>query len=236
MKSAPMLLLSLFMLSPSGGATPPLLPSNVRIHDLAIAAGALREFDVELPRTEKWLAWELNSVGEDNELAGTLLLSMADGQPLRETRLDGRKHVGGLVALPASAASRRVRVSLRGGAQDTRADLALLPTRPQLKSGQPVAVFARRRGTDAFSETLEMRLTKASDVDLRTWGGDASAALVVRGPVGGGGFPVPVCENTGDAWRRCTLPALEAGVYHVSVEGSGGPVQLLANWSAMEGS
>lgn len=235
MKSAPMLLLPLFLLSPSGGATPPLLPPNVRIHDLAIAASALREFDVELPRTEKWLAWELTPAAADTALAGTLLLSMAEGQPLREIHLDGLKQAGGLVDLPASATSRRVRVSLRGGAQDTRADLVLLPTRPQLKSGQPVAVFARRRGSEAFSETLEMRLSKPSDVDLRTWGGDASAALVVRGPVGGGGFPVPVCEDAGNAWRRCTLPALGAGVYHVSVEGSGGPVQLLANWSAVAG-
>jgi len=231
------LLLPLLLLPPSAVAAPvpPLLPVNVRIHDLNIAAAALREFDVEVPRTEKWLAWELSAVASGSVLTGTLSMSTADGQPLREIPLDGLAQTGGLVGIPAGATSRRVRVSLRGGAQDMRADLSLLPTRPQLKSGQPVPVFARRRGSDAFAETLEMRLTKPSDVDLRTWGGEANAKLVVKGPVGNGGFPQPVCEDAGDAWRRCTLPALEAGLYHVSVEGSGPAVHLLGSWSPIEG-
>ncbi len=231
------LLLPLLLLSPivAAAPVPPLLPVNVRIHDLAVAAATLREFDVEVPRTEKWLAWELSAVASGSVLSGTLSMSTVDGQPLRDIALDGLAQTGGLVGIPASAASRRVRISLRGGAQDMRADLSLLPTRPQLKSGQPVPVFARRRGSDAFSETLEMRLTKASDVDLRTWGRDANARLVVKGPLGNGGFPAAVCEDAGDAWRRCTLPALDPGLYYVSVEGSGPAVQLLASWSPTKG-
>jgi len=235
MQAVMTLLLLLVVCTPAVAARePPLLPASIRIDDLTVAASTVREFDVELPRTEKWLAWEIARAGSSGVLSGTLLLSMADGQLLREVRLDGLEQSGGLVVLPASAGGRRVRVSFRGGAQQMRADLSLLPSRPQLKSGQPVPVFARRRGSDAFAEALELRLAKASDVDLRTWGGDASVSLEVRGPLEGAGIPAVVCEDGGDAWRRCLLPALKAGTYHVSVQGSGGAVHLLATSTAID--
>ncbi|MDR6095794.1 hypothetical protein [Stenotrophomonas sp. SORGH_AS_0321] len=236
MKALGLLLLSaLLPVSVAAQQAPPLLLPNLQVLDLQMAAGAVREFDVEVAATEKWLPYELVAAADGAGLSGTLLVSLADGQPLREVALDGTRIVGGLVALPSSSSRRRLRISLRGGATDMRADFSLLPSRPQLKSGQVVPVFPRRRSAATFAQTLELRLSKASDVDLRTWGGDATVTLQVKGEAAGGGFPVAVCRDEGDAWRRCLLPRLKAGVYYVSVEGTGAPVNLLGSWTASEG-
>lgn len=236
MKALGLLLLSaLLPVSVAAQQAPPLLLPNLQVLDLQMAAGAVREFDVEVAATEKWLPYELMAAADGAGLSGTLLVSLADGQPLREVALDGTRIVGGLVALPSSSSRRRLRISLRGGATDMRADFSLLPSRPQLKSGQVVPVFPRRRSAATFAQTLELRLSKASDVDLRTWGGDATVTLQVKGEAAGGGFPVAVCRDEGDAWRRCLLPRLKAGVYYVSVEGTGAPVNLLGSWTASEG-
>ncbi|MET0129451.1 MAG: hypothetical protein ABW207_02175 [Stenotrophomonas chelatiphaga] len=236
MKAFGLLLLSaLLPVSVAAQQAPPLLLPNVKVLDLQLAPGGVREFDVEVAATEKWLPYELVAAADSAGLSGTLLVSLADGQPLREVRLDGSRFVGGLVALPSSSSRRRLRISLWGGATDMRADFSLMPSRPQLRSGQMVPVFPRRRSAATFAETLELRLSKASDVDLRTWGGDATVTLQVKGAAAGGGFPVSVCKDEGDAWRRCHLPALRAGVYYVSVEGTGAPVNLLGSWTANAG-
>ncbi|MFK3846327.1 hypothetical protein [Stenotrophomonas sp. NPDC078853] len=230
-----LLITALLPLSAAAQVAPPLLPSSLTLRDLELASGSLREFEIEVARTEKWLPYELVAAADSAGLSGTLLISHAYGQPLREVVLDGKRIVGGLVTLPSSASARRLRVSLRGGAEDMRADLALTPQRPQLKSGQVVPVFPRRMAADSFAETLELRLTKPSDVDLRTWGGSAAVTLQVKGEAMGGGFPVAVCKDQGDAWRRCLLPRLGPGVYWVSVEGTGAPVNLLGSWTASQG-
>jgi len=236
MKALGMLLLSaLLPVSVAARQAPPLLLPNLQVLDLQMAPGGLREFDVEVAATEKWLPYELVAAADGAGLSGTLLVSLADGQPLREVALDGTRIVGGLVTLPSSSSRRRLRISLRGGASDMRADFSLMPSRPQLRSGQVTSVFPRRRSAATFAETLELRLSKASDVDLRTWGGDATVTLQVKGEAAGGGFPVSVCKDEGDAWRRCHLPGLKAGVYYVSVEGTGAPVNLLGSWTASEG-
>lgn len=236
MKALGMLLLSaLLPVSVAARQAPPLLLPNLQVLDLQMAPGGLREFDVEVAATEKWLPYELVAAADGAGLSGTLLVSLADGQPLREVALDGTRIVGGLVTLPSSSSRRRLRISLRGGASDMRADFSLMPSRPQLRSGQVTPVFPRRRSAATFAETLELRLSKASDVDLRTWGGDATVTLQVKGEAAGGGFPVSVCKDEGDAWRRCHLPGLKAGVYYVSVEGTGAPVNLLGSWTASEG-
>ena len=236
MKALGMLLLSaLLPVSVAARQAPPLLLPNLQVLDLQMAPGGLREFDVEVAATEKWLPYELVAAADGAGLSGTLLVSLADGQPLREVALDGTRIVGGLVTLPSSSSRRRLRISLRGGASDMRADFSLMPSRPQLRSGQMVPVFPRRRSAATFAETLELRLSKASNVDLRTWGGDATVTLQVKGEAAGGGFPVSVCKDEGDAWRRCHLPGLKAGVYYVSVEGTGAPVNLLGSWTASEG-
>lgn len=226
-----LLITALLPLSAAAQVAPPLLPSSLALQDLELATGGLREFDIEVARTEKWLPYELVAAADSAGLSGTLLISLADGQPLREVLLDGSRIVGGLVSLPSSTSARRLRISLHAGAKDMRADLTLTPVRPQLKSGQVVPVFPRRLAEDSFTETLELRLTKPSDVDLRTWGGTAAITLQVRGEAAGGGFPVSVCKDDGDAWRRCWLPKLAAGVYWVSVEGTGAPVNLLGSWT-----
>lgn len=223
----------LLPLSVAAQAPPPLLPAGVELIDLGVSTGSLREFDIEVPRTEKWLPYELVAV-DGGALSGTLHVSLASGQSLREVTLDGRTIVGGVVVLPATASARRLRISLQGGSQDMRTNLSLMPMRPQLRSGQVVPVYPRHRAGEAFGETLELRLTKPSDVDLRTWGGNAAVKLEVKGPAVGGGFPVSACADEGDAWRRCHLRGLEAGVYYVSVEGTGAPVNLLGSWTASE--
>ncbi|MBD8644351.1 hypothetical protein IFT63_12210 [Stenotrophomonas sp. CFBP 13724] len=230
-----LLITALLPLSAAAQTAPPLLPSSLALQDLELASGSLREFDIEVARSEKWLPYELVAATDSAGLSGTLLIALADGQPLREVVLDGSRIVGGLVTLPASTSARRLRISLRTGAKDMRADLSLTPVRPQLRSGQVVPVFPRRMAEDSFAETLELRLTKPSDVDLRTWGGNAAVTLQVKGEATGGGFPVAVCKDQGDAWRRCLLPRLGAGVYWVSVEGTGAPVNLLGSWTIIQG-
>lgn len=210
-------------------ATPPLLPATASFEDMAVAASTTREFEVDLLKSEKYLAWQIKSAVPQGTLSGTLLLAMADGQPLDERPLDGLVQTGGLVPLPAGTASRRIRVTLRGGQRDMRVDMSLLPRRATLNNGQAATVFARRRGSDAFAGSFELRLATKADLDVVTWGGDATATLRVKGPAGKG-FPDPRCEDSGDAWRHCTLPALPAGSYQVYVEGSGSPVNVVATW------
>ena len=237
MRTASSLLLALALLPTLATAAdaPPLLPPTAAFEDLAVPASGLREFDIELARTEKYLAFQLQSADGKRPLSGALLISSADnGAPLYDRSLDGSAQLGALIPLPTTtAAKRRVRVSLRGGADDMRVDMRLLPRPVQLRTGQVVPVFSRRRGSDVFDERFELRLTKAADVDVVTWGGDATAKLTVSAAQAGGAFPVARCESLGDAWRRCTLPALEAGDYTVQLSGNGSPVNLLATWKPL---
>lgn len=236
MMSAPAALLALALLptlaSASATDAPPLLPATASFENLPVSANSLREFDIELARTEKYLAFDLKSAQAGSPLSGSLLITDASGgQPLYERSLEGLPLLGGLVPLASQAAKRRLRISLRGGPAGMRANMTLLPKQLQLKAGQVVPVFARQRDSDAFSERFELRLTRASDVEVITWGGDATATLRVTAPLAEGGFPVARCESAGDAWRRCTLPALQAGSYQVVIAGRGNPLNLLATWA-----
>jgi len=233
MTTAPTALLALALLPTLAAAAvaPPVLPATASFENLPVPANSLREFDIELARTEKYLAFDLKSAKAGSPLSGSLRITDADnGQPLYDRSLERLPQLGALLPLPPSTGKRRLRISLGGGQADMRADMTLLPKQPQLRTGQAVPVFARRAGSDAFNERFELRLTKASDVEVITWGGDAAATLRVSAPLPGGGFPVARCESAGDAWRRCTLPALDAGSYQVSVAGRGEPVTLLATW------
>lgn len=238
MTSAPTALLALALLPALATAAdaPPLLPATASFENLPVPANSLREFDVELARTEKYLAFDLKSAEADSLLSGSLLITDAgDGRPLYDRSLERLPLLGGLIPLAPSTTKRRLRISLRGGPAGMRANMTLLPKQAQLKTGQVVPVFARRSGSDAFNERFELRLTKASDVEVITWGGDATATLRVTAPLANGGFPVARCESAGDAWRRCTLPALEAGSYQVVVTVKGNPLNLLATWSPVAG-
>jgi len=222
----------LLLLPAVAPAAPPRIPATAHLLDMDVQQGAVREFEVEMPRSAAYLAWNLVAVNEAREMSGTLLLSLPDGRPLREVRLDGLRENGGLVDVPKGAARRAV-VSLRGGDKDMRVDMSLLPSRGQLKANVPVAVFPRRRGSQVINETLDLRLIKPANVDIRTWGGNAELTLTVHGN-GGPGVPTTLCEDRGDAWRQCTLPALPAGVYQVTLTGSGAPVNVLASWEVVE--
>lgn len=183
MTAAPTALLALALLPTLAAANPPLLPATASFENLPVLANSLREFDIELARTEKYMAFDLRSAKAGSPLAGSLLISDAgNGQPLYDRSLEGAEVLGALIPLPPSKNKRRLRISLRGGQADMRAHMTLLPKQPQLKSGQVVPVFARRVGSDAFTERFEVRLTKASDVDVITWGGDAAATLRVTAP------------------------------------------------------
>ena len=232
MKSLATALCALVLPLSVAAETAPLLPRDVVIHDFTVAADRMREFDVEVPRTTSWLPYELQAADE-SPLSGTLRISLAGGQPLREVQMNGVRIVGGVVPLPAASAAQRVRISVQAGAQALRADLTLVPARASLRSGQVMPVFARRAGQAGFSESFELRLAKASSVDLRTWGSGDDVRLQVM-DANTEGFPEAVCNDAGDAWRRCEVPRLKAGVYHVTVKGSGAPVYLLASWNAVE--
>lgn len=232
--SSALLALTLLPMLATAADSPPLLPPTASFDDLSVPASSLREFDIELARTEKYMAFDMKTSRADRLLSGALLItSVDDGLALYDRSLEGLKQLGGLIPLPTSATKRRLRISLQGGPADMHADMKLLPKQPLLKTGQAVPVFARLRGSDSFEERFELRLTKAADVDVITWGDDAVATLSVSAPLAGGGFPVARCESKGDAWRRCTLPALAAGSYQVVLAGNGSPVNLVATWTAV---
>lgn len=223
------LLPAIALLAGPAAAAPPLLPATASFDNLSIAADSVREFDVDLPRTERWLAWELSSADPGALLSGTVSFAAVNGQLLSERALDGLSVTGGVVPAPPGTAGRRIRVTLRGGAAAMRANLALLPNVPQLKSGQVVPVFARNAGSEAFSGAFDLKLSKPADVDVVTWGGDAAATLTVSGEAA-----APACDDRGDGWRRCVLPALGAGTYRVTLAGTGSPLNLSATWKVIE--
>lgn len=210
--------------------TPPLLPYTASFSALEIKASTIREFDIELPRTQKFFAFDLKASTANEKLSGALLITNAStGQPLFGRELNGIEQVGGMVPLGDGVATRRLRISIHEVEQDMRVDMILLPPNTQLRKGQAVPVFARQRGSDAFAEHMGLRVSRKSDVDIVTWGGDATATLRVSGSKDGGS-PTALCEDSGDAWRRCTLSGLDAGDYQVSISGNGSPINLSATW------
>lgn len=232
----PVLLSALLASAPPVSAAdkdpPPLLPSSLSLVDLSVPTDIHRTFHIAVEGSQKGLVWEISSAQEGLPLAGAFEVGWVGGAVLGRQELVGKAH-SGYVDLSGSTGARRLRVTIYGGDNDMRLNLRLPGATTDLRQGQATAVYPERTGDTAYRAVRNLRLSKRSDVQIATWGGDAEVKLQVFGPPGTGAPPL-LCQDAGDAWRQCRLPLLGPGLYSVEVTGQGNPVQLMARWTASE--